>query len=51
LLIEGEIMVAIVTCVVAGFFSAIGWWGANRLVVDPIEAKLDKPAVEKHVEK
>jgi len=35
-------MVAILTCVVAGFFTAFGWHGAQK-VID----RVDPPAIEK----
>jgi hypothetical protein len=43
----GNKMVAIATCVIAGFFSALGWWGAQRMVIDHIE----KPETEQKAEK
>jgi hypothetical protein len=38
-------MVAILTCVVAGFFTAFGWHGAQK-VID----RVDPPTVEKRLE-
>ena len=37
----------IIEFIVAGFFSAIGWWGANHYV---IEKYFDPPAIEKKTE-
>lgn len=36
----------IVTCIVAGFFTAFGWWGANHFVIEPY---LEKPATTKAI--
>jgi hypothetical protein len=38
----------ILELLVGGFFSAIGWWGANHYVVDKYLEP--KPAIEKKVE-
>jgi hypothetical protein len=38
-------MAAILTCVIAGFFTAFGWHGAQK-VID----RVDPPTVEKHAE-
>jgi hypothetical protein len=42
-------MPAIAELLIGGFFSALGWWGANHFVVEPF---LDpKPPIEKPQEK
>jgi hypothetical protein len=40
-------MILIATWTEVGFFSAIGWWGANHYVIEPYAP----PPIERKVEK